>query len=94
MREIYINPRIVASMGLSSKEMAVFDALLRQRGGKTTMKIARSAGVPRSTAVYVLAKLVKRGLAVKGKGLLGRKCPVWRYKNGLEFLHVKNFRES
>jgi predicted transcriptional regulator len=92
MKKIFINQRIIESLGLNEREARILDFLLGQQMGKTTMKIARAVGVPRSTAVYILNKFLKRRLVVRDESLLFGKCPVWRYKRGLEKLHHSGLR--
>ena len=89
MEKIYINPRIMQAMRLSENEKAVWNVLLGQQTGKTPGRIARLAGIPRTTAVYILKKFHKYGLVLREVGVLGHKCPIWRYKKGLEFMHFK-----
>ena len=89
MEKIHINPRIRQAMRLSEKERVVLCVLLGQRFGKTPGRIARLAGIPRTTVAYILKKFHKYGLVIKETGVSGHKCPVWRYKKGLEFMHYK-----
>jgi len=90
MKKIYINPRIIQAMRLSENEKVVWSVLLGQQFGKTPGRIARLAGIPRTTVAYILKKFHKYGLVIREVGVSGHRCPVWRYKKGLEFMHYKN----
>ena len=90
MKKIRINQRIVDSLCLSENEGRVLDVLLAQQMGKTPAKIAKLAGIPITTVVYILEKFKRHDLVIREIGVFGRKCPVWRYKKGLEFMRYKS----
>jgi predicted transcriptional regulator len=93
MKKIHIHDKIMGALGLSSNEAKVFYAIKSFQLGQTTSKLARIAGVPRSTAVYALNKLEKRGLVMRWRSIL-HKCPVWRYKKGLEKFKHSGFEKA
>ena len=78
-----IHPKILDSVGLSNNEQVVFDVLLNQKLARNVSAIAKTAGLARTTVIYILKRLEQRKLAEK---VLHGKRLYWKYKKGLEFL--------
>ena len=89
MNKPEINQKILNSLGLSENEARVFVVLLTQSLARDIAKIARVAGLPRTTVNYVLRKLKERNLAER---VMSRKRYHWKYKKGLEFFERRPVR--
>ncbi|MEI8327900.1 MAG: helix-turn-helix domain-containing protein [Candidatus Taylorbacteria bacterium] len=82
-----IHPVVLGVIGLTENEEAVLNALLTFQMGKDVAKVGRVAGLPRTTTLYTLKKLEKRGLAFT---TLHGKRNWWRFKRGPDRLVVRD----
>jgi len=67
-----MNLAVLEALNLSGNESAVLEALMGFRYPKNVATIARKAGLPRTTTLYVLHKFKKRMLAKHVRSLSGR----------------------
>lgn len=67
--------RLANAMELSENEKAVLAVLQSNKHAKNVSEIARQAGVPRTTAVYILKKFQKWKLA---RAVTYKKRRLWR----------------
>jgi len=56
---------VITGLNLNTREKAVLKAVENQKMGRNASKIAREAGIPRTTALYILEKLAKWKLVKK-----------------------------
>jgi len=74
-----INPKklvIRETLDLSKAEQAVLDELLAYRMARNVSRIARNAGIPRTTALYILRRFKERKIV---KDILNGKRYLWMY---------------
>ena len=86
-----IHPVVMGVIGLTENETKVLNALLTFQMGRDVAKIGKVAGIPRTTTLYTLKKLERRGLAFT---TLHGKRYWWRYKRGLDRMMVRNWDEA
>lgn len=89
MKKPEINQKILGSLGLSINEAKVFEVLRTQTLGRDIAKIARVAGLPRTTVNDVLRGLEERGLAER---VIMKRRFRWKYKRGLEFMERRTVK--
>ncbi|MES2215894.1 MAG: helix-turn-helix domain-containing protein [Patescibacteria group bacterium] len=81
-----LTPAAIHALNFSENELRVFEALEKCKTLQPASKIARMAGVPRTTALYILHKFEDRKIARRQWG--GKKYK-WRYDKRIEFMQKK-----
>jgi hypothetical protein len=81
-----IHPVVMEVIGLTANETKVLNALLTFQMGRDVAKVSKVAGLPRTTTLYTLKKLQKRGLVFK---TLHKKRFWWRFERGLDTMIVR-----
>jgi len=76
----------LAALNLSENEKAVLTVLEKQKLARNVTKIAIDAGIPRTTAIYILKKLHKWKLS--RKVTCGRRIH-WMYNRAIDFAGKK-----
>ena len=69
------------AIGLSANERALFDAIKSSKMSMNVSQVAEKAGIPRTTASYVLNSLEKRKLVRKVH--VGKRFG-WKYNKALD----------
>ncbi|GEM_PF-1589187 len=77
---------ILEALNMSQNEKAVFKTLEKQKMGRTVSKIARDAGIPRTTTDYILRKFEKWKLVRK---IYSRKRYHWLFNRMLRTYRVQ-----
>lgn len=86
MKEIIIDPRIVETLKLSENEIRVLDVLRKYSIARRVTHIAKDAGLPRTTVVYILKRFENRKLAER---IVYGKRTTWKFKRGLEYMRYR-----
>ena len=76
------SPTLISALNLSKNERAVFDALIELRMARDVSVIARTAGLSRSTTLYILRKFLLRNLV---RATMAKKRRKWMYNRMLNF---------
>jgi len=82
--EIPLKYILYNALKLSENEKAVIAVLEKQKMARSVSHIAREAGVPRTTADYILRKFLKWRIA--RKTLATTSTPHWMYNRQLNYL--------
>lgn len=61
----FTSPVLINSLGFSSNEKAVFEALISLNMAQNVSRIARTAKLPRTTTLYILHKFKERKLVTR-----------------------------
>ncbi len=93
MQPHYLHPSIIEAMNLSENEKKVFKALLNTQMASSVARLARLAGIPRTTAAYTIKSLQKRNVAILVRHEKKGKRARWKYNKVLSYRN-RNFNEK